>query len=92
MRSQALHLAVTFGDAEPSPPCGQSLPIRDSRRRARKLPWPLCWSPPSDTELPPTCCSSLSPTQRCAGRALRGLAAYDDPKTPAVILAALSVA
>ncbi|HEY2786286.1 MAG TPA: PVC-type heme-binding CxxCH protein [Fimbriiglobus sp.] len=88
IRNQALALAVTFGDT------GAMAMLRDrladpkaeiaTRREAM-----VSLLGASDKNLPPVLQKLLGDTA-LRGAALRGLAAFDDPKTPAAILAVYS--
>ncbi len=86
VRSQALALAVTFGDPRALADMRKLLADRgaDPVLRHNALTSLLG---AKDKELPPIL-QQLVAEPAMRGAALRGLAAYDDPKTPEIILAA----
>jgi putative membrane-bound dehydrogenase-like protein len=85
VRAQATALAVTFGDATAFAELRRVLanPQADPAARKNAL---AALAGARDKELPPVL-HALVKEPDLRGPALRSLAAYDDPKTPAVILA-----
>jgi putative membrane-bound dehydrogenase-like protein len=86
VRAEATALAVTFGDAGAFAELRRTLAARDADLSARQGALAALLGA-GDKQLPPVL-HELVKEPAMRGPALRGLAAYDDPKTPDVILTA----
>jgi putative membrane-bound dehydrogenase-like protein len=86
VRSQAMALAVTFGDPKAFAELRRVLTARDAALPARQSALAALLAA-RDKELPPLLLA-LVKEPGLRGAAIRGLASYGDPKTPETILAA----
>jgi putative membrane-bound dehydrogenase-like protein len=88
VRAQATALAVTFGDPKAMADLRRFLTAKDAALPARQGALAALLGA-GDKELPPVL-QALVADKALRGGAIRGLADYDDPKTPGVLLAAYS--
>ncbi len=90
VRNEATALGVTFGDAAAFERAAQA---SWRRKNADAAPRRRCSQGAAGRQRPEACrdaCRRFSTSRRCATRRLSGLALYDDPQTPAKMLAVYS--